>query len=394
MCLLMLLFNTLGVKAQQKDRCGFTRIYSDSLNFERFLSDQEEFNRFLKSYTPTKNDTIIRVPIVFHVVYRTASENISDAQIQSQIDVLNADFGKKNADTTNAQGFSISNVKIEFCLAKNAPDGSPSTGVTRTSTTIDNIATTSQLYNVAPIWDREKYLNIWVCDNNADISDEIGFAYPPSISSPSNEGIVIDFIAFGTMGTAKAPNDKGRTLTHEVGHMFNLLHIWGTRSICGSSDFVSDTPEQEREIFGCPSSNQSCGSSDMLSNYMGYIDDRCMGAFTEGQKTRMRAAIEMVRPGLASDQDCWPVGIREINELQGLSIVPNPNQGDFIIKIPNEVNREEMKIVISNLAGQNIPYSTQELREGVEVKIDAPSGIYLIKISSARGQTVKKLIVQ
>ncbi len=393
-CTFLLFFSVLQLNAQQKHRCGFANLHENDLNKEAFLKHQEEFSRFLKSYRPNKTDTIIRVPIVFHIIYKNARENISDAQIQSQLDVLNADFGKMNPDTTNAQGFSIADVKIEFCLAKKAPDGSLSTGITRTPTTINNIGTTQQYYTVAPIWDRQKYLNLWVCDNNADTSDEIGFAYPPSISNSRNEGIVIDFIAFGTMGTAQAPNDKGRTATHEVGHMFDLLHIWGSRSFCGSSDFVDDTPEQQEEIYNCPNSHTSCGSADMLSNYMGYIDDRCMGAFTEGQKTRMRASIEMSRPGLASDDDCWPVGISEINALKGVSILPNPSNGSFRIKIPTSIHKEELTIDITNLAGQNIPYTSTIGSKEIEFSMNVPSGIYLMKLRTSKGQTIKKLIVQ
>lgn len=257
---------------------------------------------------------LVTIPVVVHVVYNTATENISDAQIQSQIDVLNADFRKLNSDASlvpSAFSSLAADANIEFCLASTDPNGASTTGITRTSTTATSFSTNDGVKFTSSggrnAWDATKYLNIWVCDISGGI---LGYAQFPG-GSVSTDGVVIDYQYFGTIGTATAPFNKGRTATHEVGHWLNLYHIWGDDgTACTGSDSVSDTPNQADENYGCPVFPQvSCSNGpngDMFMNYMDYTDDACMYMFSNGQASRMQAlfAAGGARASLLTSNGC------------------------------------------------------------------------------------------
>ncbi|MGH1386434.1 GEVED domain-containing protein [Kordia sp.] len=256
---------------------------------------------------------IITIPIVVHVLYRNSTENISDAQIQSQIDVLNEDFRRTNSDADNTWS-QAADTQIQFCLAKVDPNGNATTGITRKLTTredwggsADNFMKKPSSGGVAP-WDTSQYLNMWVCPKLSapGFNNLLGFAQFPG-GSAATDGVVMGYKYFGRIGTATAPFELGRTTTHEVGHYLNLRHIWGDGA-CGVDDFVSDTPESDASNTGCNTTHVSCGSVDMVQNYMDYSDDSCMNLFTQGQKNRMRAVLVSggVRHSLALSSKCEP----------------------------------------------------------------------------------------
>jgi hypothetical protein len=236
----------------------------------------------------------LTIPVVVHVLYNTTAQNISDAQIQSQIDVLNEDFQKLNADVTktpSAFTSSVANVGIAFTLAKRDPAGNATTGIERKSTTITSWGTDDKMKSTTTgglnTWPAGSYLNLWVCNLSGGI---LGYAQFPG-GAAATDGVVIRTSAFGRNGSATAPFNLGRTGTHEVGHWLNLRHIWGDAS-CGT-DQVSDTPTQQTSNTGCPSFPRlTCGnttSGDMFMNYMDYTDDACMYMFSNGQSSRMNA---------------------------------------------------------------------------------------------------------
>ncbi|MBK9734307.1 MAG: T9SS type A sorting domain-containing protein [Saprospiraceae bacterium] len=240
---------------------------------------------------------VITIPTVVHVLYRTSSENISDAQIQSQLDVMNFDFSATNSDVSLTPAlFSgvVANAEVQFCLAKQTPTGGATTGINRKSTTLSSWGTNDNVKRAAQggidPWNANNYLNLWVCNIGGGI---LGYAQFPG-GSLATDGVVIDYRYFGTIGTATAPFNKGRTATHEVGHWLNLRHIWGDAN-CGS-DLVSDTPVHNTSNFGCPASGHlsTCTGSpvEMTMNYMDYTDDACMYMFSSGQKIRMRTVLE------------------------------------------------------------------------------------------------------
>lgn len=261
-----------------------------------------------------KAQSIITIPVVVHVVYRTSPQNISDAQIQSQIDVLNEDYRKLNADAANVPSAFIqyaADAEIEFCLASLDPNGVATTGITRTQTTIQDIGSTSSYYYTSQggddIWDRDQYMNIWICEISGGT---LGFAYYPGSAPADYDGIVIQSQYFGTTGTVSAPYHLGRTATHEVGHWLNLAHIWGDDSgACTGTDDVGDTPNQADNNFGCPTfplTDACTGSSPgvMFMDYMDYTDDDCMNMFTQGQASRMQSAINLYRSTLITSNGC------------------------------------------------------------------------------------------
>ena len=233
--------------------------------------------------TPTDDGLgTITIPVYVHVIYSNSQENISDAQINSQIAVLNKDFSKTNSD--------INQVPSEFAgVAADADIQYTLAGVTRKASsraewgTRDDMKKAS-MGGVNPITP-ETHLNIWVCNIGGGI---LGYAQFPG-GSLSTDGVVVGPNYFGTTGYVSAPFDGGRTLTHEVGHYLNLRHIWGDGR-CRQDDFVSDTPSSDSPNYGCPSyPTVKCKSNDMTMNYMDYVNDDCMYMFSEGQKSRMRA---------------------------------------------------------------------------------------------------------
>lgn len=225
----------------------------------------------------------IEIPVVVNVLYRTAAENISLAQIQSQIDVLNKDFNALNSDFNSVPAeFSgvKANVGITFVL-QNVVRKS-----TRTTSFSTNDAMKKASTGIAPTTP-STVLNMWSCNLGGGI---LGYAQFPGGSS-ATDGVVMDNNAFGTTGTVTAPFNLGRTATHEVGHWMNLRHIWGDAN-CGS-DLVSDTPTHNGPNYGVPAAGHrsTCTGTplEMFMNYMDYTDDRGMFMFSNGQKARMSA---------------------------------------------------------------------------------------------------------
>jgi hypothetical protein len=256
----------------------------------------------------------VTIPVVVHVLYGTASENISDAQIQSQIDVLNEDYHKLNADANKVPSVFAglaADVGIQFTLAKRTPAGVATTGIERKSQaapsggwgTSDKIKKTT--YGGLAAWDATKYLNLWVGTIGGGI---LGYAQFPG-GAAATDGVVISPVYFGRTGTVTAPYNLGRTASHEVGHWLNLNHIWGDDgTACTGTDNVADTPNQADENYGKPTFPQvSCSNGpngDMFMNYMDYVDDAAMFMFSTGQSARMNALFASggARVGLLTSQ--------------------------------------------------------------------------------------------
>ncbi|MBD2724576.1 GEVED domain-containing protein [Hymenobacter armeniacus] len=239
----------------------------------------------------------VTIPVVVHVLYSSASENISDAQIQSQIDVLNEDYHKLNADytkTPSAFAGQVADVGIQFTLAKRNPSGQATTGIERKSSTVTSWGTADKIKSTTTgglnAWPSGQYLNLWVGTIGGGI---LGYAQFPG-GAASTDGVVISPVYFGRTGTVTAPFNLGRTASHEVGHWLNLNHIWGDdNGACTGTDNVSDTPNQGAENYGKPVfPHVSCSNGpngDMFMNYMDYVDDAAMFMFSTGQSSRMNA---------------------------------------------------------------------------------------------------------
>ncbi len=237
---------------------------------------------------PADNLGVINIPVYVHVVYSNSNENISDAQINSQITVMNQDFRKTNSDANGIPSeFAgvAADTEISFSLA----------GVFRNANSRTSWGTTSAVKTTYPPVTPSTHLNIWVCNIGGGI---LGYAQFPGGNS-ATDGIVISPQYFGSTGYVSAPFDKGRTATHEVGHYLNLRHIWGDGR-CRQDDFVADTPSSDGPNYGCPSyPTVNCKSNDMTMNYMDYTNDACMFMFSAGQKSRMRAIFASGGPRAA-----------------------------------------------------------------------------------------------
>ncbi len=292
--------------------------------------------------------------------------------------------------------------QIEFCLASKDPNGNSTNGITRTQTNIteftgddDQIKFTSE--GGIDNWNPTKYLNIWVCNLGSGL---LGYATFPSdlANFPDFDGVVIRHTAFGYVGTATAPNDYGRTGTHEVGHWLNLHHIWGDAE-CGN-DLVSDTEPAFENNYQCPdfpyNANSSCGTGDageMYMNYMDYVDDACMVMFTAGQATRMRAALNGPRAGLLTSTACQSVGLDENFTSNSFEIYPNPSNDKFTIDTHFD-NKQAVSISLYNLLGEKICDLGKVKAYPFEINVrDLPTGSYFMNFTSAENSVTKKVFI-
>lgn len=296
---LLLVCATFSFLSAQNRTCSAPEVLENLLKSnpeiqERVNDIERQTQAFVQRNPSVSERSVINIPVIVHVVYNTAAENISDAQVQSQIDVLNKDFRKLNVEAASIPSpfFNLAaDVEINFCLAQITPTGTAISGIDRyrtskTSWTSNDDMKRPTKDGVAP-WDATHYLNIWVCNLG---NGSLGYSSFPG-APLSTDGIVIDYRYFGTKNT-RAPFDLGRTTTHEVGHWLNLFHIWGDTR-CGD-DHIDDTPLHHGANFGCPASpayNNSCGNNivEMTMNFMDYTNDACMAMFSNGQKARMRA---------------------------------------------------------------------------------------------------------
>ena len=266
----------------------------------------QTYMRQMQTNPAERSQLVVTIPVVFHVLYNTDAENISEAQIMSQLDILNEDFRRLNADQDDVWA-QAADTQIEFCLASQDPQGNPTDGILRVPTNVTSFGTNDAMkfasQGGSDAWPASDYMNFWVCDLGSSL---LGYAQFPG--GPANtDGIVCNYTATGNTGTASAPFDLGRTATHEVGHYLNLRHIWGDGG-CGASDFVDDTPDSDGPNYGCALGSAACGTTDMVQNYMDYSDDACMNLFTQGQSDRMNALFAPggARASLVNSPGCTP----------------------------------------------------------------------------------------
>jgi hypothetical protein len=399
-----------------QDRCGTVEhierthplLKQDA--FEQWLHQKIKSRRLNASTNRIKASR--KIPVVVHIIHKGEAPgtgtNISDAQVISQISVLNKDYQRLNEDASKTPAIFqpvAASMDVEFVLARRTPEGLPTNGIVRVAGPADRDWTSADdaEFKALSYWDSNKYMNIWVID----IIDYLGYSQFPvsdlpglegSPDAPLTDGIVINPKVFGSIDDGSFDLDpdynKGRTTTHEVGHFFGLRHTWGDDggacvSNGGSGDYIDDTPDQGNNSVGCPNVGKSeCGGIIMFQNYMDYTDDECMNLFTANQVERMNTVLENSprRVSLLSSDglnDPDPVTTENIT-IKSVSapIVTCSETNDVIIRLKNngvEVNSFKVKITVngdeSTLTSSGFVFPTGEEADYLINDVSFHSGI-------------------
>ncbi len=424
LCALIIFFwMAVSAFAQTHEKCATMSVFQqqmqDPATAARYHQAQQVAANWRAEHPQAgklSSDPILTIPVVVHVLYKTAAQNISDAQIYSQIAILNADYRRLNADTvhTPAMFDSIAaDIEVEFCLASIDPSGSPTNGITRTSTAGGQLlGFFSPFFEDAKYdstgghdaWPADQYLNIWVCEMFPGL---LGYAQFPG-GLPATDGVAISYQAFGDMGTIAAPSTLGRTTVHEVGHWMGLYHIWGDDQDCVTgSDSIYDTPNATgASSSDCEVTRNSCSNedpywgafdpNDMVQNYMDYSHDSCMNMFTAGQKARMHSFLNTDPMRLAlfnSPAGCSNATSAPVAMAQSFQVYPNPSDGKVDVAYLGAWSTATQVEVI-DLAG-NLVHRSQEDERSFSLDLSRlAAGVYVLKLSCENGVVLKKLLLQ
>ena len=381
----------------------------------------------------------INIPVVIHIIHKNTHSNIgigtniSNAQIEDALKILNEDYTKTNPEYTNPPRNTFlnywGNPDMKFCLATTDPSGNPSNGITRTSTTVaawdadDNFESNAMKKTInggMDAWDPSKYLNIWVCNlsNSSGGGMTLGYAYLPGLQSWNawKDGLVIDFQFFGTIGGASTSSD-GRTATHEIGHYLGLMHTFcedtdnqGNPICCDNDDNswsgnVDDTPATKDIYFGSVTSNTSNNTCndlsysnifttnivDMDENYMSYASTTWM--FSNGQVDVMNATLNGYRSSLKNSNvsvNCNGSVATGLNnyQLENINIYPNPTLGKLNIASADEINN----LSITSIIGKEILFIKDFSANTIDIS-SYKNGVYFISISTDKGKHIEKIIL-
>ena len=395
--------------------CYFSIASAQRCGTDEYIGQQS----FLRTYgTPdnskgssdTLPNQVIIIPVVVHIVYNNNAQNISDAQILSQIQSLNEDYRRRNADAKNTPDIFktvAADTRIEFCLAKVDPDGSATSGIVRKNTKntqfLADDAVKFSSKGGSDAWDATKYLNIWVCNL---FGRTLGYAVLPG-GPLERDGVVMKYNVFGTTGTVSAPYNKGRTATHEIGHWLGLQHLWGS-GVCGD-DGIDDTPPQQASNSGCTTfpHTSSCSINpygDMFMNYMDFTDDACMNMFTIGQKNAMRSLF--ARGGFrnsllnsnvcnASNADAGPlpdIDLPEEVESTLIKVYPNPFADKITISGSSDKEIIGKTVKIMGVSGKQFSSRIIQTRQTTIELNNLPPGIYFARIEGNGKPVIIKLI--
>jgi hypothetical protein len=343
LCFLLLIVTGFFTQAQEKKyiRCATTEVLeaafikNPGLKAKLQKADRnllDAVRRRSAQATFRENAIPVNIPVVFHIVL-TNPNVVTDASIQAQLDTLNKDYAGLNGDSIRIPPYFkplFGKSGIRFVMAQRTPDEEPTNGIIRYTAGKSSFSVydTSLKYTAtggADAWDPDRYLNIWVCN----LSDGIlGYGTFPGSTTPLQQGVAILFSSLP--GGTAAPYNKGRTLTHEAGHYFNLYHIWGDDgSACTGTDQVDDTPNQGGATGGCPDGDtlkDNCSPvfpGILFQDYMDYTDDACMHLFTGQQVTRMETALNLYRATLLTSNGATPVVLKNLDaSLRGIQQVP------------------------------------------------------------------------
>ncbi len=385
---------------------------------------QSKIREFQTLQQTGRVQTHYNIPVVVHVVHNGENvgvgSNISLAQINSQIDVLNEDYRRHNADTTLTPTVFkpvAADIDVNFHLASVDQNGNASTGIDRINRNTKGWTAPpySKTYidaTIKPnsIWNPNNFLNIWVLNTGGSL---LGYAYfPPQstlqgfnpvyLGTMTTDGVVIYYQTFARVGSLLSGYDLGRTASHEVGHYLGLRHISGDVA-CGN-DYCADTPPQTGGYFGgqgglnygCPTpvpfqAGMCTGNAngEMFMNFMDYVDDNCYNMFTNDQKTRMQTALlnspmrNQLHAGVAENSVI----------LEGVSVYPNPSKGQLNIAAPLLRAGSDLEINIINILGKAVYHSVKEVI-GVTFNLDLSTlnnGLYIMQLKNEKGTFTQRI---
>jgi hypothetical protein len=377
-----------------------------------------------------KSNALYTIPVVVHVVYNNAAQNIPDSVVLDQIRVLNEDYQRMNADTVNMRSdFEIvkGSPQIEFMLAQIDENGMPTTGITRTNTATQSFGSLlllggdfTDLEKVKSTangghdpWDQSRYLNIWVCNMSINIVGQevtalLGYAtppaglpnWPPGSTTGLSDGVVIQYQCLGSnnpnpldMGGGNILDVLGRTASHEVGHYLGLRHIWGDGD-CTAEDGIDDTPNADAQSSTdcnltkntCTDNIQGIDLPDMVENYMDYSAESCQNSFTQGQADLMHGVLEDQRYDLVHDN---PAAVKE-SIFSSLQLYPNPASEYLMVSGVNQ----DAELALYTPSGA-LMY-THSVKGETIAKLNVeqlPQGIYFIRISADGQHITRKLVL-
>lgn len=430
---LLLLSLLAGFSASaQHQRCMTTQAmqYQESLTPGYIQSVNTVFDQ-AKAYVANqpKSTILYTIPVVVHVVYNTAAQNIADSVILDQIRVLNEDFQRLNADTVNMRP-DFEPVKgspqIEFVLAQIDPNGMPTTGITRTNTSTTSFGSLAVLggsfADLEKIkstadggedpWDQSRYLNIWVGNMAFDFLGTelialLGYAtppdglpnWPPGSVNGLGDGVVIQYQCFGTnnpnvLDVGAGPIDvRGRTPVHEVGHYLGLRHIWGDGD-CSAQDGIDDTPNADAQSDNdCDPTKNTCIDNiagtdlpDMIENYMDYSEETCQNSFTQGQAALMHGVLENERYDLVHNN---PALLSEEN-LSYVHVYPNP--ANEILHVAGLKSKTD--ITVCTPTGQIAASFTLNVGSNGSLDVrELPQGIYFVRMEADGLSSTRKIVL-
>ena len=307
----LILINLSKAQTDTSNPCYFDEYTNNKSIIQTEAVIRKKVEDFKKlPITKAGHDSLKTIPVVVHVLHYGGVENISETQIQSQIDIMNEDYGKLPG--TNGDGNGV-DTKVRFCLAKIAPNGDCTNGIVRIYTVLSYHKTYQRaLLKQLSFWDNDKYLNIYVVKS---INGGTGIAgYSSFPGGPDEEdGMVVLHNQFGNIGSASG--SMGRTASHEIGHWFGLYHTFNNgcgTDVCLDGDYVCDTPPQASPSYSCTTLN-TCSNdlpdlADQKENYMNYTNDACKNMFTNGQKLRIQATLDTIRTNIWSQNNLVATG--------------------------------------------------------------------------------------
>lgn len=380
----------------QREQKNFPALVENAAAIESFYQ-QQKITAEITGIAQVVLNKVITIPVVFHILYHTPEEKISDVLVSKQLELLNKCFRHKNADSVNTPAVFKSlaaDCEIEFVLATSTSRKVSTTGIVKKYTPVKNWAADDKMKFSSELgddgWDAKSYLNIWVCN----LGDFAG--YSSFVGGMENkDGLVISFSEFG---------ENKKTIVHEAGHWLNLKHLWGDAN-CGD-DGIDDTPKQQGYTPGCPTGIRiTCGNGpygDMYSNYMDFTSDECTNLFTLGQKARMQA---LFMPGAARYSLLSSTGLNtplifesslpeeDPTWLQP-KLYPNPATTQMTLDLSYDVRWMGKNIQVINLQGQ-IMMTLTITSKTQQIDISRlPSGMYFLAANKGDGESIKQKFIK